>query len=280
MLTKGLGLIGRKAGMTRVFAATGEATAVTVLEINPNTVVRVKTEDQDGYFSMQLSTGQDEEKYTKRYEKRLTKPLRGHYQKANIPAGRGLWEFCFKTSTRTAPPSAKQNHEDNAQMIKPGLKLTVSLFSKGEKVDICGRSKGKGFQGGIRRWNFSTQDMTHGNSLSHRSNGSIGQCQTPGRVWKGKKMSGHMGDRRVTTIGLEVFAVDESNNLLLIKGAVPGAVGSDVMVRPSIKDTKVGFTDLKGYLASMAASSNDGANDEAAQSIDTKDSKTADTVSK
>jgi large subunit ribosomal protein L3 len=139
-----------------------------------------------------------------------------------VAAGGGLWEFRLDGSD---------------EAFEVGSELTVERFEQGQKVDVAGRSKGKGFQGVVKRWNFSTQDATHGNSLSHRAPGSIGQCQTPGRVFKGKKMSGHMGDERVTTQGLEVVRVDVERNLLLIKGAVPGAPGGEVIVRPTVKAT-------------------------------------------
>jgi large subunit ribosomal protein L3 len=207
-----IGLVGRKSGMTRVFTDDGVSIPVTVIEVDPNRVTCVKTEDNDGYSAIQVTTGS-------RKASRVAKSEAGHFAKAGVEAGRGLWEF-------------RINGEEVPEV---GAELTVSTFEVGQKVDVTGQSKGKGFQGGIKRWNFQMQDATHGNSISHRSNGSIGQCQTPGRVFKGKKMSGHMGAERVTIQTLEVVRVDTERNLLLIKGAVPGAPGGDVIVRPAVK---------------------------------------------
>ena len=208
-----IGLVGRKSGMTRVFTDEGVSIPVTVVEVDPNRVTRVKTKDSDGYSAIQITTGS-------RKASRVAKAEAGHFAKSGVEAGRGLWEFRLEES-------------DAAPEV--GAELTVSTFEVGQKVDVTGQSKGKGFQGGIKRWNFTMQDATHGNSLSHRSNGSIGQCQTPGRVFKGKKMSGHMGAERVTVQTLEVVRVDIERNLLLIKGAVPGAPVGDLIVRPSVK---------------------------------------------
>lgn len=205
-----IGIVGKKAGMTRVFTEDGQSVAVTVLEVTPNRITQVKTVDTDGYSALQITYG--EKKVS-----RVSKAEAGHFAKANVQAGRGVQEF------RT---------EENFAV---GEELTVAQFEAGQKVDVTGVSKGKGFQGGVKRWNFRTQDATHGNSLSHRVLGSIGQCQTPGRVWKGKKMAGHMGAEQVTTQSLEIVRVDAENNLLLIKGAVPGATGSDVIVKPAVK---------------------------------------------
>ena len=205
-----IGIVGKKAGMTRVFTEAGQSVAVTVLEVAPNRITQVKTAEVDGYSALQVTYGEKK-------ASRVSKPESGHFAKANVEAGRGLLEF------RTE------------EALAVGENLTVEQFEAGQKVDVTGTSKGKGFQGGVKRWNFSTQDATHGNSLSHRAPGSIGQCQTPGRVWKGKKMAGHMGAEQVTTQGLEVVRVDAENNLLLIKGAVPGATGSDVIVKPAVK---------------------------------------------
>jgi large subunit ribosomal protein L3 len=207
-----IGLVGRKAGMTRVFTEAGDSVPVTVIEVDPNRVTQVKTAETDGYAAVQVTVGE-------RRASRVTKAAAGHFAKASTEAGRGLWE------TRNV----------DGEEVSVGDALTVERFEAGQKVDVTGQSKGKGFQGGIKRWNFSMQDATHGNSISHRSNGSIGQCQTPGRVWKGKKMSGHMGAEQVTTQKLEVVRVDAERNLLLIKGAVPGATGGDVIVRPTVK---------------------------------------------
>jgi len=207
-----IGLVGRKSGMTRIFTEDGVSVPVTVLEMSPNRITQVKTGDVDGYSAVQVTAGE-------RKASRVSKAEAGHFAKAGVEAGRGLWEF----------------RVDSVEEYQVGGELNVGLFEAGQKVDVTGQSKGKGFQGGIKRWNFSGLDNTHGNSLSHRSNGSIGQCQTPGRVFKGKKMSGHMGAEQVTVQTLEVVRVDAERNLLLIKGAVPGAPGGDVIVRPAVK---------------------------------------------
>ncbi|MBT6351672.1 MAG: 50S ribosomal protein L3 [Halieaceae bacterium] len=212
-----IGLVGRKSGMTRVFTEDGASIPVTVVEIAPNRVTQIKELETDGYRAIQVTAGS-------RKASKVSKAEAGHFAKAGVAAGEGLWEFRLDAS-------------DEAFEI--GVELTVERFEQGQKVDVAGRSKGKGFQGVVKRWNFSTQDATHGNSLSHRAPGSIGQCQTPGRVFKGKKMSGHMGDERVTTQGLEVVRVDAERNLLLIKGAVPGAPGGEVIVRPTVKSAGV-----------------------------------------
>lgn len=208
-----IGLVGRKSGMTRVFTEDGASIPVTVVEIAPNRVTQIKELDSDGYRAIQVTAGS-------RKASKVSKAEAGHFAKAGVEAGLGLWEFRLDGS-------------DEAFEI--GSELTVERFEVGQKVDVAGKSKGKGFQGAIKRWNFRTQDATHGNSLSHRAPGSIGQCQTPGRVFKGKKMAGHMGAESVTTQGLEVVRVDAERNLLLIKGAVPGAPGGDVIVRPAVK---------------------------------------------
>lgn len=205
-----IGIVGKKAGMTRVFTEEGQSVAVTVLQVTPNRVTQVKTSETDGYSAIQVTYGEKK-------ASRVSKPAAGQFAKANVEAGTGLMEF------RTE------------EAFEAGQTLTVEQFEDGQMVDVTGTSKGKGFQGAIKRWNFSMQDATHGNSLSHRAPGSIGQCQTPGRVWKGKKMAGHMGSERVTTQGLKVVRVDVENNLLLVKGAVPGATGSEVIVKPAVK---------------------------------------------
>ncbi|MDO8271793.1 MAG: 50S ribosomal protein L3 [Gammaproteobacteria bacterium] len=209
-----IGLVGRKSGMTRVFTEEGLSIPVTVVEVHPNRVTQIKTAAVDGYSAVQVTTGE-------RKASRVSKSLAGHFAKAGTEAGTGLWEF----------------RADVGQLsgLAAGNELTVEQFSAGQKVDVTGTSKGKGFQGVIKRHNFHMQDATHGNSRSHRVPGSIGQCQTPGRVWKGKKMAGHMGDARVTTQSLEIVQVDIENNLLLVKGALPGATGSNVIIRPSVK---------------------------------------------
>jgi large subunit ribosomal protein L3 len=208
-----IGLVGRKSGMTRVFTDDGVSIPVTVIEVQPNRVTQVKDLDGDGYRAIQVTSGS-------RRASKVSKSEAGHFAKAGVEAGRGLWEFRL---------------DEGDDLPEVGFELTVERFEAGQKVDVTGQSKGKGFQGGIKRWNFTMQDATHGNSLSHRSNGSIGMCQTPGKVFKGKKMSGHMGAARVSTQMLEVVRVDVERNLLLIKGAVPGAPGGDVFVRPAVK---------------------------------------------
>jgi large subunit ribosomal protein L3 len=214
-----IGLVGRKSGMTRVFTESGDSVPVTVVEVSPNRITQVKTQELDGYSAIQVTAGS-------RKANRVGKSMAGHFAKAGSEAGDGLWEF--------------RAEAQELSELAPGAELTVTLFAEGQKVDVTGTSKGKGFAGVIKRHNFSMQDATHGNSLSHRAPGSIGQCQTPGRVWKGKKMAGHMGSVRVTTQSLEIVRVDTDNNLLLVKGAIPGATGSRVIVRPSVKasDTK------------------------------------------
>ena len=209
-----IGLIGRKRGMTRVFTEQGESIPVTVIEVDPNRVTQVKTVENDGYNALQVTLG------TKR-TRLLTKPEAGHFSNAEVEAGEGLWELRLDG--------------DEGTDLETGAELNVEQFETGQKVDVTGTSKGKGFAGAVKRHNFKMQDATHGNSLSHRAPGSIGQCQTPGRVFKGKKMAGHMGDERVTTQNLEVVQIDAERNLLLIKGAVPGANGGQVSVRPAVK---------------------------------------------
>lgn len=207
-----LGLVGRKVGMTRVFSDDGASIPVTVIEVEPNRVSQIKTVETDGYVAVQVVTGA-------RRANRVTRPMAGHYKKAGIEAGRGSWEF----------------RVDSVDEIELGAEFKVDLFEQGQIVDVSGVSKGKGFQGGVKRHNFTMQDATHGNSVSHRANGSIGQNQTPGRVFKGKKMSGHMGARNTTTQNLEVVRVDAERNLILIRGAVPGAKTGDVIIRAASK---------------------------------------------
>lgn len=210
-----IGLVGRKCGMTRVFAENGASIPVTVVEVDPNRVTQVKTVDSDGYSAIQVTSGE-------RRASRVTKPMAGHFAKAGVNAGRGVWEFRVQEDAEVADYNA-------------GDEINVSVFEAGQKVDVSGTSKGKGFAGTVKRWNFSMQDATHGNSLSHRAPGSIGQCQTPGRVFKGKKMAGQMGNVQVTVQSLEVVQIDADKNLILIKGAVPGANGKDVIIRPAVK---------------------------------------------
>ena len=209
-----IGLVGRKSGMTRIFTEEGTSIPVTVVEVQPNRVTQIKTPETDGYTAIQVTTGS-------RRASRVTKGMAGHFANANTEAGTGLWEF-------------RAEGADIADLTT-GSEIKVDLFAEGQMVDVTGTSKGKGFQGGVKRHNFQMQDATHGNSLSHRAPGSIGQCQTPGRVWKGKKMAGQMGNERSTTQSLKIVRVDLENNLLLIKGALPGATGSNVVVRPATK---------------------------------------------
>jgi len=209
-----IGLIGKKIGMTRVFTAEGVSTPVTVVQVSPNRVTQLKTIDIDGYSAVQVTTGSV-------HAGRVNKPEAGHFAKAGVEAGRGLYEFRAEAT--------------ELESFELGSEITVASFEDVAVVDVTGTTKGKGFQGGVKRHNFAMQDATHGNSISHRSNGSIGQNQTPGRVFKGKKMSGHMGDVRQTTQNLDVVKVDVENGLMLIKGAVPGAKNSTVIVRKAVK---------------------------------------------
>jgi len=212
-----IGIVGRKVGMTRVFTDDGASQPVTVIEVEPNRITQLKTLETDGYRAVQVTTGT-------RKANRVSKPMAGHFAKANTEAGRGLWEFRLS--------------DGEGEELAMGNEIKVDIFEAGQKVDVTGTSIGKGFAGTVKRHNFSTQDATHGNSLSHRAPGSIGQNQTPGRVFKGKKMSGHMGNVRTTTQNLEVVRVDAERNLLLIKGAVPGAKGGSLIVRPAVKIKK------------------------------------------
>jgi len=209
-----IGLIGKKQGMTRVFTPEGDAISVTVISVQPNTITQIKSDEIDGYSSVQVTTGNKKEKH-------LTKPQLGHFKKNSINPGEGLWEF--------------RVNADQIAELEVGTDLFLEQFEEGQSVDVSGTSKGKGFQGTVKRWNFQMQDATHGNSISHRAPGSIGQCQTPGKVWKGKKMSGHMGDERKTVQNLKITSIDEENSLLLIKGPIPGATGSDIILKPAIK---------------------------------------------
>ena len=209
-----IGLIGRKCGMTRIFTEDGSAIPISVLHVENNRIIQIKTEETDGYNAIQMTTG-----YRKR--SRLTKPIAGHYAKAGVEAGIGLWEFLIT--------------KDDKNKYSIGSELNVDVFEEGQFVDISGISIGKGFQGVIKRYNFRTQDATHGNSLSHRAPGSIGQNQTPGRVVKGKKMAGHMGSKKVTIQNLKIFSIDKDKSLLLIKGSIPGSKGSNLIVSPAEK---------------------------------------------
>ena len=209
-----IGIVGRKAGMTRIFKDDGVSVPVTVISVDPNRVTQIKTVENDGYRALQVTTGA-------RRASRVTRAMTGHFAKAGTEAGRGLWEF------RLA--------DDEGDGVEVGSEIKVDIFEAGQNVDVTGTSIGKGFAGVIKRHNFHMQDATHGNSISHRAPGSIGQCQTPGRVFKGKKMSGHMGNVKRTSQNLEVVSVDTERNLLLVKGAVPGSRGGDVIIRPAVK---------------------------------------------
>ena len=209
-----IGLVGKKCGMTRIFTEAGESIPVTVVEVHANRITQVKNTDVDGYQAIQVTTG------TCR-DSRVTAAQKGHFAKAGVAAGRGVWEF--------------RANDSDLEGREIGGEILADLFEQGQIVDVTGQSKGKGFQGGVKRHNFSMQDATHGNSVSHRVLGSTGQNQSPGKVFKGKKMPGQMGNKRVTVQGLEVISVDVEKGLLVIKGAIPGATGGDVIVRPSVK---------------------------------------------
>jgi large subunit ribosomal protein L3 len=209
-----MGLVGRKCGMTRVFTDEGDSIPVTVIEAQPNRITQVKTVDTDGYRALQVSAGS-------RKASRVSKPEAGHFAAAKVEAGDLMTEF-------------RIDDADESE-YEAGGEIKVDLFEEGQKVDVIGTSIGKGFAGTVKRHNFSMQDATHGNSLAHRAPGSIGQNQTPGRVFKGKKMSGHMGSVQRTIQNLVVVRVDNERNLLLIKGAVPGSKGGSVIVRPAVK---------------------------------------------
>ena len=209
-----LGIVGRKAGMSRLFTEDGKSIPVTLIEATPNRITQIKTTDTDGYSAVQVTVGV-------RRAALVNKPETGHLAKAKVEAGRGLWEF------RVA--------DELIGDFNVGGEIKADIFEVGQIVDVQGVTKGKGFQGTIKRWNFKMGDATHGNSLSHRAPGSIGQRQTPGRVFPGKKMSGHMGAVQQSTQRLEVVKVDAERGLIAIKGAVPGAPGGDVIVRPSSK---------------------------------------------
>ena len=215
-----MGLVGRKCGMTRVFTEDGVSIPVTVIEAQPNRITQVKTVENDGYRALQVSAGE-------RKASRVSKPEAGHFAKAKVEAGDLITEFRLE---------ADDQPEEGE--FAAGQEIKVDFFAEGQKVDVVGTSIGKGFAGAIKRHNFSMQDATHGNSLAHRAPGSIGQNQSPGRVFKGKKMAGHMGNVRRTAQNLEVVRVDQERNLLLIKGAVPGHKGGRVVVQPSVKARK------------------------------------------
>lgn len=211
-----LGLIGKKVGMTRLFMETGSSVPVTVIKVDPNRVTQIRSQEQDGYEALQVTTGLKK-------KNRVTKPMAGHFAKAKVEPGDMLCEM------RLGPQDKKEWQLGDA--------IDVEFFEAGQRVDVAGRSKGKGFAGCVKRHNFRTQDATHGNSLSHRAPGSIGQNQTPGRVFKGKKMAGQLGNVKTSVQNLEVIRVDKDKQLILIKGAVPGAPGSYVMIKPAVKQT-------------------------------------------
>lgn len=217
-----MGLVGRKCGMTRIFTPDGVSVPVTVVEVNPNKVCQIKTEQTDGYSALQVTMG------VKRPSK-VNKPLKGHFAKAGVEAGEGLWEFIVPAS--------------ECEKAVLGQEFKVDMFASGQWVDVKGVSKGKGFAGVVKRHNFRTQDATHGNSLSHRAPGSIGQNQSPGRVFKGKKMAGHLGNKNCTVQSQQVVQIDVERNLILIRGAIPGAPGSKVVVLPAVKTRNKGRGD-------------------------------------
>lgn len=209
-----IGIVGRKCGMSRVFTEDGRSIPVTLIEAAPNRITQIKTVETDGYTAIQVTAGNKRASL-------INKPLAGHYAKAKVEGGRGLWEFRVDASELSS--------------YALGGEIKADIFAPGQIVDVAGVTKGKGFQGTIKRWNFTMGDATHGNSLSHRSPGSIGQRQTPGRVFPGKKMSGHMGAENQTVQNLEVVKVDAERGLIAVKGSVPGAPGGDVIVRPASK---------------------------------------------
>ncbi|XBC42237.1 MAG: 50S ribosomal protein L3 [Buchnera aphidicola (Meitanaphis elongallis)] len=208
-----IGLIGKKMGMTCIFTKEGTSLSVTVIEVRKNCIIQIKTTDIDNYDAIQVTTG------VKKIKK-LVKPEIGHFLKSGVKVGRGLWEFRIK---------------ENIMDFKVGQILDLNLFLNLKKVDVVGTSKGKGFCGTVKRWHFRTQDASHGNSLSHRAPGSIGQNQTPGKVFKGKSMAGRLGNNRVTVQSLDIIRIDLNRNLLLVKGSVPGSKGSDLIIKPAIK---------------------------------------------
>ncbi|WP_343188580.1 50S ribosomal protein L3 [Buchnera aphidicola (Neophyllaphis varicolor)] len=210
-----IGLVGKKIGMTRMFSKEGNSIPITVIEVTENRITQIKRLETDNYCAIQVTTGTCK-------PVSLNKSISGHFIKSNVIAGRGLWEFRIS----------------NSKKFILGQVINLKNFVNFKKVDVTGTSKGKGFAGTVKRWNFHTQDATHGNSLSHRVPGSIGQNQTPGRVFKGKKMAGHLGNVRVTVQNLKIVKIDLTNNLILIKGAVPGFSGSNVIIKPAIKDIR------------------------------------------
>ena len=217
-----IGLVGQKLGMTRLINDDGSATPVSVIKIEPNRVVQTRTLEVDGYSAVQVTTGAKVNKKGEAKVRRVPAAIKGHYAKASAEIGLGLWEF-----------------RADAEDIADATSFDISLFGAGHYVDVTGQSKGKGFQGGVKRHNFSMQDATHGNSISHRAIGSTGQCQEPGRVFKGKKMAGHMGDEQVTQECLEIVRVDSDKNVILVKGSIPGSTKGIVKVSLSPKKGKI-----------------------------------------
>ena len=209
-----LGMIGQKAGMTRIFDSTGVSIPVTVISLSPNIITQIKTDEKDGYKAVQVS-------YGKSTEKRVNKAIFGHYKKSSLTPGKGLIEFRIEN--------------EDVNNFEIGKTINITTFKEGEHVDIIGTTKGKGFQGGVKRHHFKTQDATHGNSLSHRALGSTGQCQDPGRVFKGKKMPGQLGNVRNTIQNLVVVKIVEEDNIMLVKGSVPGFNGSNLIIKPTRK---------------------------------------------
>ena len=231
-----IGVVGRKTGMTRVFTEEGVSVPVTVVQVEPNRVSQVKTVETDGYQAIQVTVGD------RRAQHRVSQPIKGHLSKAEMRMGRGLWEFRV---------------EDLGELAI-GAEVSVSQFEAGQIVDVTGQSKGKGFAGAVKRWNFRTQDATHGNSLSHRAPGSIGNCQTPGRVFKGKKMAGHMGASRNTTQNIEVVAVDNDECVVLLCGSVPGPKNGWVLISDAIKAARPDDAPFPaGLLSDLAPASDD-----------------------
>ena len=209
-----IGLVGQKCGMTRIFTEEGASIPVTVIEAVPNRITQIKTTENDGYCAIQVTSGSLK-------SKRLTKSMAGHFAAANVEAGKLNNEFRYE--------------QDDASVFEVGSEIRVDVFQEGQKVDVIGKTIGKGFAGTVKRHNFSMQDATHGKSWEHRAHGSSGQCQTPGRVGKGKKMSGHMGHETKTIQSLELMGADVQNNLLYVKGAVPGFNGSTLKITPAVK---------------------------------------------
>ncbi|MDH3509489.1 MAG: 50S ribosomal protein L3 [Gammaproteobacteria bacterium] len=209
-----IGLVGRKTGMSRIFTEEGESVPVTLIHAPPNRITRIKTDDRDGYSALQVTAGTVK-------PSRISKPVAGQYAAVSVEPGEGLYEFRLDAG--------------QASEFEAGAELTVDRFSAGQRVDVVGTTIGKGFAGSVKRHHFRTQDATHGNSLAHRAPGSIGQNQTPGRVFKGKKMAGHLGNVQRTAQGLEIVRVDSERHLIAVKGAVPGHAGGRLVIKPAIK---------------------------------------------